>query len=379
MESICLTSLTRLYRLLLLLVLLLSPPAQSVLAGVRIKDVAKIEGLRTTKVIGYGLVVGLDGTGDGRRSLFTIQSVTNMLKRFGLTVPPELIKVDNVAAVMVTADLPPFARAGTEADVVVSSMGDAESLEGGTLLLTPLVGTDGIVYAMAQGPLSIGGFNVTTAGGERVRKNYTLVGRVPRGAVLERDLSANVGTEGQVALALKEPDFTSAKNLAEAINARFQATIATPVDAGQVAIHIPTEYQGEGKTVEFISLVENLETEIDGIAKVVVNERTGTVVIGEKVVVSPAAVSHGNLSVEISAVPVIAQPLPFSQGQTVVTQQTETRVTTEEMHLVPITGGANVKDIADALNALGITPRDLIAILQALKAAGALRAELVIL
>ena len=348
-------------------------------AGVRIKDLARIEGLRNVQVVGYGLVVGLDGTGDSRQSLIANQSVRNMLKHFGLTLPARRMRLRNVAAVMVTATIRPFTQKGTRIDVQVSSMGDASSLEGGTLLLTPLLGNDGQIYAHAQGPISIGGFNIRTIGGEQVRKNYALVGRVPMGAVVERGINPALFRKDTVLVDLMEPDFTTVTRVAAAINQQFGKKIAVPQNAGRLAVTVPAEYQTAARRIEFLSAVEALEITPDQTARVVVNERTGTIVVGTNVTVSEVAVAHGNLSVEISASPVISQPGPFSQGQTVVVPQTQTQVTTEKANMMVIPGAANVQDIATALNALGVTPRDLIAIFQALKAAGALHAELVIM
>ncbi|NOZ55982.1 MAG: flagellar basal body P-ring protein FlgI [Calditrichaeota bacterium] len=366
----------------LLLQALVWAVAASALAqgGVRLKELAHIEGIGATKLVGYGLVVGLDGTGDSRRSMATLQSVANMLKRFGITVNREDLRIDNVAAVMVTADLPPFVKPGARIDVVVSSMGDAESLEGGTLLLTPLVDASGEVYAKAQGPISIGGFNINTIGGEKVRKNYALVGRVPNGATVEKQAPGSLPQDGEIKLALNQPDFTTASRLAEAVNNKFGAEVAKPVDAGEVTVSVPEEYKQPGKLVAFLSELEAVEAEPDEVARVVVNERTGTVVIGRNVRISNVAVAHGNLTVHISTTPIISQPNAFSQGQTVVVPETQTSVQESpgaSLSVIPQT--ATVDDVVKALNALGVTPRDLIAIFQALKEAGALRAELVIL
>ncbi len=345
--------------------------------GVRIKDVARVKGMSSKKLVGYGLVVGLDRTGDTRRSQLTIQSVVNMMQRFGLKISRRQLRLRNVAAVMVTAELPPFARSGQRIDVQVSSLGDAQSLEGGTLLMSPLVGPDGKLWAWAQGALSTGGFNIRSIGGDRVRKNYTLVGRVPGGATVERDYQVNLVEGNQIFLSLDEPDFTTAVKMAQAINAKVGTQVATATDAVQVAVNVPDQYRE--KVPEFISLIEELQTDTDEPARVVVNERTGTVVVGGNVTLKPAAVSHGNLSVEIKATPVISQPPPFSQGQTVVVPQTQTRVTEEGGRLVVLQESATVADVAKALNALGVGTRDIIAIFQALKEAGALKAELIIM
>lgn len=346
-------------------------------AGVRIKDVAKIEGMSSRHLVGYGLVVGLDRTGDSRRSELTIQSVVNMMQRFGVRVSAEQMRLRNVAAVMVTAQLPPFARPGQKIDVQVSSLGDAQSLEGGTLLLTPLVGPDGQFWARAQGALSTGGFNVQSIGGDRLRKNYTLVGTLPGGASVERSNQLELARDNRIRLTLNEPDFTTAVNLAEAINGGVGSEVATASDAVQVTVQVPAEYQQ--RVPEFISLIEGLETETDEVARVVINERTGTIVVGSHVTIKPVAVSHGNLSVEIKAKPVISQPPPFSQGETVVVPETQTQVTDEGGRLVVLEESATVADVAKALNSLGVAPRDIIAVFQALKQAGALKAELIIM
>ncbi len=346
--------------------------------GVRIKDIAQINGISSQQLVGYGLMIGLNGTGDNRQSLMANQSLRNMLKHFGVTLPNKRMRVKNVAAVMVTASLNPFVQPGGKIDVQVSSMGDASSLEGGMLLLTPLIAADGQVYAKAQGALSIGGFDIKTIGGEHVRKNYALVGRIPHGAVVEKSSSVAL-SQDTLKLNLYNPDFTTISRMAAQINNSFGQNTATPLSGGQLLLAIPQNLRSAAGKIQFISQLESLEVTPDHVAQVVVNERTGTIVVGTNVTISEVAVAHGNLSVEISATPVISQPGPFSQGQTVVVPQTQTQVTTEQANLMVINETVSVQDIATALNALGVTPRDLIAIFQALKAAGALHAELVIL
>ena len=348
-------------------------------AGVRIKEIAQLQGARQVQILGYGLVVGLDGTGDSRQSLIANQSVRNMLKHFAITVPAKRMNVRNVAAVIVTANILPFVKVGSRIDVIVSSLGDATSLEGGTLLLTPLMGPDGQIYARAQGAVSIGGFNINTIGGEKVRRNYALVGRVPAGAVLEKEIKQNFTDGNSISIILRNPDFTTADRIAKQVNQTFGNGIAVAKDAAQIVVTIPANYKADGKMVEFVSAIESLEIEPDQIAKVVVNERTGTVVIGENVTVSPVAISHGNLNVQISAMPIISQPPPFSRGQTVVVPQTQTNVETEKSKVMVMENATNVQQIAKALNALGVTSRDIIAIFQALKEVGALKAELIIM
>ena len=353
---------------------------QTLSFGTRIKDIAYVKGSGGYQVIGYGLVVGLNGTGDSRRSSFTLQSIVSMLRRFGITVMDENLRTRNVAAVMVTATIPPFAKEGAMIDVLVSSIGDATSLHGGNLLMTPLVGQDGIVYAVAQGPVSVGGFDVRTTTGTEYRRNVTTTGRVPNGAVVERVIPSNFfSSNDKIEIILRQPDFTTAKRIADAVNSKFNSNIAFAIDASEVIVKVPDEFKSEEKIVDFISQVETIEIQPDVIAKVVINERTGTIVVGENVTISPVAISHGAIHIEIQAVPVISQPSPFSQGQTVVTQLTTINVYQDTTVVTAIEGVATVRDIARALNALKVLPRDIIAIFQALKEAGALKAELIIM
>jgi flagellar P-ring protein precursor FlgI len=371
---------TLFFRITVCLVLgLLFGEAMPLPAKVRVKDIATVQGLQDVQVIGYGLVVGLDKTGDGRGSVFTVQSMANMLARMGIIVPAEAIRPKNVAAVMVTADIGPFARRGNRVDVLVSSLGDATSLEGGTLLMTPLSGKDGQVYAYAQGPVSTGGFNIETAGSSRTRKNYTLVGRVPDGAILEVSLGAAMIEENQLGLTLHQPDFTSAVRLAEAVNRTFGDSTATVGDAATVLVFLPEPYRSGGSPAPFIAQLETLDIAPDQVARVVVNERTGTIIVGENVRIATVAVAHGNLTIEINTTPVISQPNAFSKGETVVAPLTETTVSQETPTVTVMQQTASVQEVATALNALGVSARDIIAIFQALKRAGALQAELVIM
>ena len=332
----------------------------------------------TTHLVGYGLLVGLNGTGDSRQSLMANQTLRNMLKRFGITLPSQRLRIKNVAAVMVTAELIPFVQSGSQIDVVVSSMGDASSLQGGILLMTPLVDDEGDVYVKAQGAISVGGFDIKTIGGEQVRKNYTHVGRVPFGGTVERTKPFTIPMD-TLRVNLHQPDFTTVIRIADIINQNFGSGIAIPVHAGQLLVAIPTTYQNPAGRIQFISQMEVLDIIPDQLARVVVNERTGTIVVGTNVSISEVAIAHGNLTIEISASPIISQPAPFSQGQTVAIQQTSTQVTTENSRLLLVKESVRIQDIAAALNELGVTPRDLIAIFQALKVAGALHAELVIM
>lgn len=344
----------------------------------RIKDLAYVQGMRGEQVIGYGLVVGLNGTGDSQRSTFTVQSVSSMLKRFGITVPQSDLRLRNVAAVMVTATIPPFLKEGGVVDVTVSSMGDATGLQGGTLLVTPLSGISGEVYASAQGPVSVGGMNVRSNGSE-VRRNHTAAGRVPGGAVIEKPVNVKITNEWKMSVVLWQPDFTTATRIASAINAKIGSPVANAVDASTVTLEIPPQHRNDGKFVEFVSSIEVLEIVPDVAARVVINEKTGTVVVGGNVSILPVAISHAGLNIEIQQTPVISQPNAFSQGHTVVTQMSSITTSVDSTSVIAINGAATVQDIAKALNSLKVTPRDIIAIFQALKEAGALKAELVIL
>ena len=342
----------------------------------RIKDLADIKGVRRNQLIGYGLVVGLDGTGDGKGVKFTIQSMSSMLEKMGITLNPKDIAVKNVAAVMVSADLPPFARVGNRIDVIVSSIGDSASLQGGTLLLTPLRAVDGKVYAVAQGPVSIGGFSAGGAGG-KVQKNFPTVGRVANGALVENEILLDFNGKKTLSLCLHSPDFTTASRVAESINIALFDRVAKTMDAGTVQLNVPERHQGN--LVELVTLIENLNVKPDAVAKVVINERTGTVVMGQNVRISTIAISHGNLTIEIKEKPIVSQPLPFSEGETVVTPDTEVFAREEMRALYLMNSGISIGEVVRALNALGVSPRDLITIFQAIKAAGALQARLEII
>lgn len=347
-----------------------APPA----SAVRVKDIASVKGVRPNQVIGYGLVVGLNGTGDKRGTEFTIQSLTSMLGKMGIGVDPSLVQVKNVAAVMVTASFPPFARIGSKIDAVVSSLGDATSLEGGTLLMTPLFGTDGEVYAIAQGPLSVGGFSAGGGAGSSVQKNHPTVGRIANGATVERELPFSIAERGSFEIALDAPDFTTALRVAREINAHFGIPVAQAQDAGTLELQVPEGFGGD--VVRFLAEVEAVNVQPDAPARVVLNERTGTVVMGATVRVSRVAISHGSLSVTISATNQVSQPPPFSPGETVVVENQDVLAVEEEGRLAVVDGSVTIDELVRGLNAIGVTPRDLIAILQAIKAAGALSAEL---
>lgn len=339
----------------------------------RLKDLAEINGVRKNQLVGYGLVVGLDGSGDGKKATFTVQSMTSMLEKMGVTIDQEDIRVKNVAAVMVTATLPPFAKRGNRIDVLVSSIGDAKNLQGGTLMMTPIKGIDGKVYAVAQGPVNTGGFG---AGGEAstVVKNFPTVGRVLSGAIIEREVANDFSQRGSLLFSLHNPDFMTAARVVETINARFAAPIAHAKDPGTIEVTVPDAYMGN--TVPLLASLSTLEVDPDNDAKVVINERTGTVVMGEQVRISTIAIAHGNLSIIINENVNVSQPLPFSDGQTVAAPGTQINVQEEGNQLVVVPQGVSIGEVVNALNALGVTPRDLIAIFQAIKAAGALQADL---
>jgi flagellar P-ring protein FlgI len=344
----------------------------------RVKDIAYVQGIKGQQLIGYGLVVGLNGSGDTQRATFTLQSVTSMLKRFGITVPQDDLRLRNVAAVMVTATVPAFSKEGGVVDVTVSSMGDATSLQGGTLLMSPLSGTDGVVYAIAQGPLSVGGMSIR-ANGNEVRRNHTAAGRIPGGATLERGVTTPFTSDSTVSVVLYQADFTTASRIAQAVNASFGKEIALAQDGSTVQIMVPAGNRGPGKLVQFISVVELLEIAADVMARVVINERTGTIVIGGNVSILPVAISHGGLNIEVQSTPFVSQPNPFSQGQTVAAQITQVAQSADSSSVVAVAGSATVQDVAKALNSLKVAARDIIAIFQALKEAGALKAELTII
>lgn len=357
---------------LLFLLCLGAAPAHAV----RIKDLAGIDGVRENQLVGYGLVVGLNGSGDSDQARVQTQSLVNALERMGITINRSELTIKNVAAVMVTATLPAFAKQGGKIDALVSSVGDAKSIAGGTLLMTALKGGDGQVYAVAQGPVVTNSFSY---GGQAssAQKNHPTAGRVPEGAMVERELPFALADRSQLRLNLRQPDFTTAARIAAAVNGRFQQPVAKSGDSGSVELLIPGEFQG--RNVEFIAEVERLEVKPDVTARVVVNERTGTIVMGENVRISTVAVSHGNLTLLIKETPRVSQPSPLSGGETRVVPRTEIKVTEEAGGLATLKEGASIGDVVKALNALGVTPRDLIGIMQAIKAAGALQGDLTVI
>ncbi len=368
--------LSRDWRIALALAAVLTAPL-SARSGARLKDIAALQGIASTPLIGYGLVVGLNKTGDRRQTIFSTQSLVNMLERLGVSVPPGQVRIENVAAVLVTAELPAYSRAGARIDVTASSVGDARSLQGGTLLATPLRGPEGQVIALAQGPLSIGGFG-GGGGGNSIAVNHLTVGRVPGGALVQQGSASALPTSDTLTLVLREPDFLSASRVARAVNEEIGGEPARVADPGTVLIRVPEQYRGA--VAELMARIETLPVDTDAPARVVINERSGTVVVGGAVRLGPAAVAHGNLSVRISTKFEVSQPGPLAyRGDTAVVPNVDVDVREQLARLVTLEEGTTLDAVVAALNALGATPRDIIAIMQALKAAGALRAEIVIL
>jgi flagellar P-ring protein precursor FlgI len=345
------------------------------LSAVRLKDVASWEGVRDNQLVGYGLVVGLAGTGDKRQTVFSAQSLTNMLEKMGVTVNPNSIQVKNTAAVMVTSTLPPYAQPGLRLDVHVAAIGDASNLQGGMLLLTPLKGADGQTFAVAQGPVVTGGF-ISGRGGNTQTVNHPTAGRVPNGAIIERAAPSSPPTSS-LRLQLRTPDFTTAARVAEVINKRFSPAgpaVARAINAALIQIESPPTYSM--RPVQFVAEIESLSVNADRETKIVINERTGTIVLGKDVKITPVAILHGALSVEIQTTFSVSQPEPLSTGTTTVTPQVAVNTKEEKAKNILLKNGATVEDLVKALTAIGSTPRDLIAILQNLKAAGALEATL---
>jgi len=364
---------------------LLALAVACVLPGVaraaRIKDIADVEGVRPNQLTGYGVVVGLEGTGDGQQAVFTIQSILSMLQRRGvtITVDPKQIRLKNAAAVVVTATLPPFSRSGNQIDVQLASIGDAKSLRGGTLAMTPLIGADQQVYAVAQGQVSIGGGFTASAPGATTVKAHPTVGMITDGAIVERDLHVEIASDGILRLNLRQPDMTTASRVAIAVNgyARERAT-AVAVNPGTVEVRLPAE--GRDDAVPLLTAIETLEVTPDRAARVIVNERTGTIIMGEGVRVAPVAIAHGSLQIDVKTEFGVSQPEAFSGGQTVVVPDSNVTVTEGQKHrLMVLRPAVTLGQLVAGLNALGVTPQDLIAVLEAIKAAGALDAELEIM
>jgi len=343
---------------------------------VLIRDITQIEGVRDNQLVGYGLVVGLRGTGDRQQTFFTVQTLANAMQRMGVQIAPGVVVVKNVAAVFVTAELPPFSRAGMKVDITVSSVGDAKSLEGGVLLLTALRAADGQVYAVAQGPLTIGGYSEGTAGNGRT-VNHSTVGRISSGAVVERDAAVDLREFRTVSLLLLNSDFTEARDIADVINKDFAKPVASAVDSRRIDVNVAAS--GESSVPILISRVQNLAIHVQAPAKVIVNERTGTIVMGGEVKLSPVSVIHGSLTIQVETTQTVSQPPAFSSGTTVTVPQTSLTVKDLPAQSIQLEEGANVEELIKGLHAIGATSHDIVAILQAIKSAGGLQADLEII
>ncbi|MEO1039625.1 MAG: flagellar basal body P-ring protein FlgI [Pseudomonadota bacterium] len=350
----------------------------SALANPRIKDIADVEGVRDNQLVGYGLVVGLDGTGDTlRNTAFTRQSLNSMLERFNVNIRDADLRTGNVAAVMLTASLPPFSIPGSRIDVSVSALGDASSLQGGTLIATPLMGADGQVYAVGQGSIAVGGFSAD-GDGASITRGVPTNGRIANGAIIERELRFDLAGRQTIRLALRNPDFTTARRMAQAINAFIGPQTASATDPTAVALTRPRGYRGD--MIDLIAEVEQLRVAADMRARVVIDESTGTIVMGENVRVSTVAIAQGNLTISVSETPVVSQPAPFAEvGEAIELPRTEITATEDAAQLGVLDGTVSLRDLVDGLNALGVSPRDMITILQAIKASGALQAEIEVL
>jgi flagellar P-ring protein precursor FlgI len=369
--------------ILSVLVFLLASVVASFGGGARVKDLAIIAGARDNQLVGYGLVVGLAGDGD-KNPIYTVQTIANLLQRYNLTVPAGTLSAKNVAVVMVTADIPAFKRVGSRLDVTVSSMGDAKSLVGGVLIQTPLLAADGQMYAVAQGPLIIGGFSAGTdgGGGATVQKNHPTVGQITEGALVEREIPAQIVNNHSLELLLREPDFTSASRMAAAINEKFTNS-SQALDSTTVRVRVPAD--SESSPVDFIAELEAVELEADVPARIIINERTGTIVATSRIRITSCAVSQGNLTISIASTLDVSQPNPLSQtGTTTVTPRTDTKVKEDKGFaggkgsLITLPEMPTVEKVASALNSLGVSPRDMMSMFQAMKQAGALQAELII-
>ncbi|MEH6578100.1 MAG: flagellar basal body P-ring protein FlgI [Amphritea sp.] len=342
----------------------------------RLKDIMTVAGVRSNQLVGYGLVVGLDGTGD--KTSFTSATFRNMLNNFGVAIPPNINpKSKNIAAVAIHADLPPFAKPGQTIDITVSTIGDAKSLRGGSLLMSPLKGADGQVYAIAQGNMVVSGFGISGADGSRLSLNVPSVGRIPGGASVERTVPNAFAQGDSLMLNLNHPDFTTARRVAELINSLLGPNMAAAQDATSIRVAAPRD---RSQRVSFLSVLENLEVQpAQEVAKVIINSRTGTIIIGQNVRVSPVAITHGGMTVAISEDFDVSQPAPFSEGQTVVTPRSGIEVDEGSGHMFEFSPGASLQDIVEAVNQVGAAPGDLMAILEALRQAGALKAELIVI
>lgn len=362
---------------LVMFVFMLAVAMPASAAGVRVRDLVMVSGARDNQLVGYGLVVGLAGDGD-KDPVYTKQSIANMLQRYGINVPPSTLSSKNVAVVMVTADIPAFAKPGARLDVQVASMGDAKSLQGGVLMQAPLLGADNKVYAVAQGPISVGGFTAGQGGGggATVTKNHPTVAQIIGGALVEKEIPTEIVRESVMELLLREPSFTTASRIATAINQVF-TNAAQALDTTTVQIHLPSG--SESSPVDFIARIEGIEVNPDTPARIIINERTGTIVATSRIRISSCAVSHGNITINVASTLDVSQPNAFSNtGETVVTPRTTTDVTETKSAFVPLPELPTVEKVASALNSLGATPRDVMAIFEAMKQAGALQAELII-
>lgn len=354
--------------------MLLTPTSGSFAAAARIKDIVDMEGVRENQLVGYGLVVGLNGTGDSlNNSPFTKQSLQSMLERLGVNTAGENVRTANVAAVMVTANLPPFATQGSRMDVSVAALGDSDSLQGGTLLVTPLLGADGEVYAIAQGPVSINGFKAQ-GDAATIISGVPTTGRISSGALIEREIDFHLGSQTSLRLSLRNPDLTTARRIALSINDFIGVPTATPEDPATVRVSLPRGFNGN--IVDLLTDIEQLMVETDQPAKIVIDENSGIIVMGKDVRVSSVAVAQSNLTVTIAENPTVVQPAPFSNGQTAVEPNTTLNANLSDTALSVVNESVTLQELVDGLNALGISPRDLIAILQAIKATGALQAEI---
>jgi flagellar P-ring protein precursor FlgI len=340
---------------------------------VRLKDMASLEGVRENQLIGYGIVVGLNGTGDKRQPIFPAQTLANLLEKMGVQVDPTAIQVRNTAAVMVAANLPAFAQPGVRIDVNVAAVGDATNLQGGLLLMTPLKGANGVVYAVAQGAVVTGGFAAARGGGNSATVNHPTAGRVPSGAIIEQAAPSVMPAE-KLRWQLKQADFTTAARMAAVVNKRFQGAIASCESSGVVVVRLPDDWKN--REVEFIAEIEGLTLETDRQNRIVINERTGTIVLGREIAIRPISILHGNLSVQIETVYETSQPNPLAGGETVVTPKVDVTAKEEPARNITLKKGATVDDLVKALMAVGSTPRDVIAVLQNLRASGALEAEI---
>jgi flagellar P-ring protein FlgI len=363
------------FRLWMFIVLILIRPlsAEETIQKALIRDITSVEGVRENPLLGYGMVVGLRGTGDRQQTVFSTQTLGNILQRMGVQIQSGTIKVNNVAAVFVTATLPPFARPGSKLDITVSSVGDAKSLEGGLLLMTPLYGADGKIYAEAQGPVTLGGYSAGGVGNAK-QLNHPTVARIPEGGLVERDTSVDLRQLGKLSLLLGDPNFSTAEDVAGAINQDFHKLVATAINSGRVEIDPTTAEMGSIPAL--LARVENLSVEVHRRARIVVNERTGTVVMGKDVRLGAVSILHGNLSIEIATQFAVSQPEPLSKGTTEIVPQTAIKAEETPARRIELTEGAKVEELVNGLQKIGATARDVIAILQAIKAAGALEADL---